>query len=334
MAHNVAINGLGRTGKSFLRAVLQDPACTNRLVVKAINIGPASPDNLVLFFKYDSTMSTFPGSVELVDNQLIINGNYAITILTEPNPTKLSWKQFGVESVVDSSGKFCSREKARCHLDAGAQRVIISAPADDADIVIVPGINDSAYDPNKHQIISLASCTTNCFAHIIKVLQKLSPITAGIMTTVHAYTNNQHLLDSQSNDPRRARAAALNIIPTSTGAEGAIIQLFPELQGKLCARSLRVPVGTVSLVDFCFTTQQPLSAQNINEAFKQTAATSPYLSYCTEPLVSSDFIEDPHSAIIDSLLTQSTGTMGQIFAWYDNEFGYSSRIKDFLLHNL
>jgi glyceraldehyde 3-phosphate dehydrogenase len=335
MALNVAINGFGRIGRCFLRCILQDSKANKDIRVVAINTGPHKPENLDILFKYDSIMGTFPGNVSIKDNKLVID-NHEIALLSEADPEKLPWKQMGIDWVIESSGCFTIASKARKHLTAGAQKVLITAPATDEDITVIPGVNDAAYDTKKHSIVSLGSCTTNCFAPVVKVLHETFGINHGLMTTTHAYTNDQVLLDVEHKDPRRARAAALNMVPTKTGADKVIIKVFPALEGKIKASAVRVPVAIVSLLDFTFTSARPIDKEAINNACKKYAdgPLKGILEYCTQPLVSSDFAGNQASCIVDSLLTQATGTMGKVFAWYDNEFGYSSRLKDFLLHNL
>ena len=334
MSLKIAINGFGRIGKSFLRAIIKDDNAKKNLSIIAINVGPSCPDNLAAFFKYDSTMGNFNGPVEHRDNKLIVDGQ-EIKIIAEPNPEKLPWKELDIDWVVEASGKFTNKESAMAHITAGSKKVLITAPATDEDITIIPGVNDSSYDKTNHNIVSLGSCTTNCFAPIVKVLKENFDLVAGLMTTIHAYTNNQALLDSEHKDARRGRAAAINMIPTSTGADKVITKIYPDLQGKIQGVSVRVPIPAVSLVDFTFTTKQQLSPEVINKTFEtaQNNDLKNILLYNTEPLVSSDFIGSEYSCIIDGPMTRANGTIGKVFGWYDNEFGYSSRLKDFLLHN-
>ncbi|MBU1008156.1 type I glyceraldehyde-3-phosphate dehydrogenase [Candidatus Dependentiae bacterium] len=336
MSKKIAINGFGRIGKAFLRTIMQDPNTQNKLSVVAINIGPSNPESLANFFCYDSTLGKFKGSVSYENKKLTINSHssHTIEIVTEPDPTKLPWGKLNIDFVVEASGLFTTREKAAAHLKSGAKKVLVTAPAQNEDITIIPGVNDNQYDANKHAIISLGSCTTNCFAPMVKVLKSNFTLQQGFMTTVHAYTNNQALLDSEHEDPRRGRAAAINIIPTNTGASKVITKIYPDLEGRLLGSALRVPVAVVSLVDFTFTTDEQLSASSINQAFEHAAQNDlkDILQVTKEPLVSSDFIGSPYSCIIDSPLTNACGTMGKISGWYDNEFGYSMRLKDFLLH--
>ncbi len=329
----VAINGFGRIGRTILRLLLEKDAAQQAEVV-AINLGPSKPDNLALLFAYDSTMGHFPGTVSCDEKSLIINGK-AIALFTEKDPAKLPWKSLQIDTVIESSGAFTDALLAQAHRTAGAQKVLITAPAKHEDFSVIIGVNDHLYDPANHHIISLGSCTTNCFAPIVKVLVEAFGLTGGLMTTIHAYTNDQVLLDVEHKDPRRARAAALNMIPTKTGARGLIAQLFPELAGTIDAVAIRVPTPVVSLLDFSFTAKKALTAESINRACKE-ASEGPLkniMRYEEQPLVSSDFKGNSASCIIDSLLTQGTGSMGKIFAWYDNEYGYSYRVRDFLLHN-
>lgn len=334
MVQRIAINGFGRIGKAFLRALLADEVARESMQVVAINLGPIASDNVDTLFKYDSVMGTFDGEVTQENNTLFID-DHEITLLHEAAPEALPWKKLGISWVVEASGKFIARKDAAFHLSAGAQKVLVTAPSADADVTIVPGINDECYDAETHTVISLGSCTTNCFAPLVKVMHEEFGIVSGVMTTVHAYTNNQAVLDSAHKDPRRGRAAACNIIPAQTGANKVITQLFPELEGKLSALALRVPVPNVSLVDFSFVGEKPLSAQKINNALLHAAGSElqGILGYSDLPLVSSDFQGSPFSSIVDVSLTQCSGQQGKVFSWYDNEFGYSCRLKDFLLHN-
>lgn len=333
---NVAINGFGRIGRTFLRTVLQDKKAGKNFEIVAINVGPRKHASIDLLFKYDSVMPEFVGRVEVVGDFLHVDGQ-KIKLFFEADPANLPWKKLGVDWVIESSGKFTSKELAMAHVKAGAKKVLITAPSDDADIAIVPGVNYSAYDSKKHRIVSLGSCTTNAFAPLVKVIKENFGIKSGMMTTVHAYTNDQVLLDVEHKDPRRARAAAINIVPTKTGASKVITQIFPELKGKIEAVAIRVPVPVVSLIDFAFVADKKVSVDSINKAFEKAAKSQSLkgvLQYTDLPLVSSDYIGNSHSLIFDSLMTQSNDGIGKVFAWYDNEFGYSCRLKDFLLHNL
>ncbi|MBD3231774.1 type I glyceraldehyde-3-phosphate dehydrogenase [Candidatus Dependentiae bacterium] len=333
MAKKIAINGFGRIGRSFLRALLLDEKASKDLNVVAINIGPGKMEQTALLFQYDSVMGQFKNKVKYLNNSLII-GNKEIKILSELDPEKLPWSSFNIDWVVEATGKFTQRSKAQLHLKAGAKKILITAPAKGEDVTIIPGINDSEYK-SENLIVSLGSCTTNCFAPMIKVIDENFDLISGLMTTIHAYTNTQVLLDVQDSDPRRARAAAINLIPTSTGADKVITKLYPQYRDKLQALAVRAPIPIVSLIDFTFDTKDYLTVELINDVFKRYSQNQlkGILQYCEEPLVSSDFEQNSHSCIIDSLLTKSNGKMHKIFGWYDNEFGYSCRLKDFLLHN-
>ena len=334
MIKKIAINGFGRIGKTFLRVLMTDEKAIKEIDVVAINVGPANPEHIAFQFKHESILNTFKGNVSFEKDYLIIN-NHKIRVFAEPDPTKINWKNLNIDFVVECSGRFTTKEKASLHLQSGSKKVLITAPAKDEDITIIPGVNDSDYNSEKHNIISLGSCTTNCFAPIVKILKEEFELEQGIMTTIHAYTNDQVLLDIDHKDLRRSRAAAINIIPTKTGADKVVTKIYPEFENKIKARAVRVPVAIGSLVDFAFKTKKNCGIEEINEAFKNYANNEMknILQYCEEALVSSDFIGNTHSCIIDSLLTQSTGELGKIFAWYDNEYGYSCRLKDFLLHN-
>ncbi len=329
---NIAINGFGRIGRNFLRAVLDDQQAHHKLNVVAINIGPGEVKLAAHLFKYDTLLGAFQGSVSYDGATLIINGK-PIALIAQTDPAKINWKQYDIEWVVECSGKFTKKEGAQQHISAGAKNVLISAPAHGEDITIIPGVNSQAYNPKQHRIVSLGSCTTNALVPMLKILHDTFTITQGCMTTVHSYTNSQPLLDVERSDPRRARAAALNIIPTSTGAGRLVGQILPELDGKITACALRVPVGKVSLIDLSFTAQKPMTMQAINDAFLSAAAhfLKNIVAITHEPLVSSDFGGNAHSVVIDGLLTNVHGNMGKVFGWYDNEWGYASRLKDFLL---
>lgn len=332
----IAINGFGRIGKSFFRTLIQDEKALKKLNIAAINLGPNSSEFIEVESKYDSIMGTLPLEVSFKNDILSVGGK-KIKIISKCDPENISeWKKLGIDWVVEASGCFRSKEKASLHIKAGAKKVLITAPGENEDITIIPGINENAYNSKKHSVVALGSCTTNCFAMIIKVLKDSFRLKEGVMTTIHAYTNDQVLLDLAHKDPRRGRAAAINIIPTKTGASKTITKIYPELEGKLYAHSIRVPVPVVSIVDFSFTTEEKLSKEKINKAFEIAANTNlkKYLEYCSKPLVSSDFRGNGASCIFDSLLTLSSGNLSKVFGWYDNEWGYSLRLKDFLLHNL
>lgn len=330
----IAINGFGRIGRNFLRCVMQDPAALQKLRVVAINIGPAKRDYVAHLFKYDSLMGVYQGNATMEGDELIVDG-HRIKIIAESDPLAIAWHTFNIDWVVECTGKFTKREGAQKHLDAGAYNVLISAPAHDEDVTIVPGVNDSAFDAKVHHIVSLGSCTTNALAPMLKVLNDTFGIESGFMTTIHAYTNSQVLLDVETKDLRRSRAAALNIIPTTTGAMKVVTKILPELAGKLEGSAIRVPVAKVSLIDLVFTSREPLTAQALNDAFTKASSRGVLqniMGVTQVPLVSTDFSGDPHSVVIDELLTAVNGErMGKVFGWYDNEWGYSMRLKDFLV---
>ncbi len=326
MIARIAISGFGRIGRLVLRSVLERH---NGLTVVAVNDMADLKTNAHLF-RYDSTYGVFPGKVETGEGVIKIDGQN-IVILSQKDPSRLPWKQLGVDIVIESTGVFTDATRVRAHLDAGAKKVIITAPATDEDITLVLGVNDSAYDARKHHIVSNASCTTNCLAPVAKVLHESFGIERGLMTTIHAYTNDQRILDLMHKDLRRARAAAMNIVPTSTGAAKAIGLVMPELKGKLHGISLRVPTSTVSVVDLVVDLKKSATMENINEAFKQAAqgAMKAVLEFCGEPLVSSDFRGNPASSIVDGLSTVVLdGKMAKVLSWYDNEWGYSCRVAD------
>jgi len=326
MAVRVGINGFGRIGRQTLKALLErapdvEVVAVNDLVDTSLN---------ALLFKHDSTYGAYPGTVDHTEDSLIIDGRQ-IRVLKEAEPAKLPWRDLGVDIVVESTGRFTDAEKARAHLEAGARKVIITAPAKGEDVTIVLGVNDAAYDPDRHHIISNASCTTNCLAPAAKVVHDLCTIERGLMNTIHSYTNDQRILDVAHKDPRRARAAGQNIIPTTTGAAKALALVIPDLKGKFDGFSLRVPTPTVSVVDFTADVVRPTSVEELNEAFRAAAAgpMKGILGVSDEPLVSSDFRGDDRSSIIDAKSTMVMGgTMVKVIAWYDNEWGYSCRVAD------
>ena len=327
MHAKLAINGFGRIGRLALRAMIERHR--NELTVVAINDMADLRTNAHLF-RYDSTYGVFPGKVEVGEGVLTID-DWPIAVLNQKEPARLPWKTLGVDIVIESTGVFTAAAQVRAHLEAGAKKVIITAPAIDEDLTVVLGVNDSAYNPRKHHIVSNASCTTNCLAPVSKVLHEQFGIERGLMTTVHSYTNDQRTLDLMHKDLRRARTAAQNIIPTSTGAAKAIGLVMPELKGKLHGLSLRVPTATVSVVDLVVDLKKSATIQAINDALK-SAADGPLkdiLSYCDEPLVSSDFRGNPASSIVDALSTVVLeGRMAKVLSWYDNEWGYSCRVGD------
>ncbi len=327
MVTRVGINGFGRIGRQVLRATLERQP--QKLEVLAVNDLADAKTNAHLF-KYDTNYGTFPGSVEAKNGSLVIDGS-EVRVFAERDPARIPWAELGIDLVIESTGIFTDAAKASAHLDGGAKKVIISAPAKDEDITLVLGVNDSKYDPKEHKIISNASCTTNCFAPMVKVLHEAFGIRYGLMSTIHAYTNDQKILDQVHGDLRRARAAAMNIIPTSTGAARAVGLVIPELQGKLHGVAFRVPTSTVSATDFTAVVERKTTVEEVNAAFKEAAGGSlkRILDYCDEPLVSSDFKGNPHSCIFDSLSTiVMEGEMVKVLGWYDNEWGYACRTAD------
>lgn len=325
MAVRVAINGFGRIGRALLRSAFKDPD----LEWVAIN-DLTDARTLAHLFKYDSVHGVLTAQVEAGQGSLKIDGR-EIQILTHRDPKDLPWKGLGVDIVVESTGMFEDREAAAKHLSAGAKKVMISAPAKDPDITMVLGVNEGQYDPGRHHIISNASCTTNCLAPVAKILHKTFVIEKGLMTTIHSYTNDQRLLDLPHKDLRRARAANLSMIPTSTGAARAVSLVLPELKGKLDGMAIRVPTPNVSVVDFVAHVQQEATEAGVNEAFRKASQEElkGILSYREDPLVSTDYNGDSHSAIVDGLLTRVIGQrLIKVMAWYDNEWGYSCRLRD------
>jgi glyceraldehyde 3-phosphate dehydrogenase len=326
MTVRVGINGFGRIGRQSLKAILERAP---ELEVVAVNDIVDVPTNALLF-AHDSTYGNFHGTVTHTDDAIVINGK-KIQVLQIKDPAQLPWKDLGVDVVIESTGIFTDAEKAKAHLAAGARKVLISAPAKNEDITIVLGVNADKYDPAKHNIISNASCTTNCLAPVAKVLVDTFGIEKGLMTTIHSYTNDQRILDVAHKDPRRARSAGLNMIPTTTGAAKALSLVIPELKGKLDGFSLRVPTPTVSIVDLTMTLSRAATVAEINDAFRK-AADGPMkgiLGVCDEPLVSMDFKGDTRSSIVDSALTKVIGdNFAEVLSWYDNEWGYSCRVAD------
>jgi glyceraldehyde 3-phosphate dehydrogenase len=327
VATRVGINGFGRIGRQCLKAMFD--YYPNDLEVVAIN-DLFDPQINAHLFKYDSNYGRFPGTVESTSDSLIINGK-TIRVLAMKDPAQLPWKDMGVDIVVESTGVFTEGPKAAAHLQAGAKKVIISAPAKGEDITVVMGVNEDKYDPKKHNVLSNASCTTNCLAPAAKVVYDNYGIKRALMTTVHSYTNDQRVLDLAHRDLRRARAAALNIIPTTTGAAKAVALVIPELKGKFDGFALRVPTPTVSTVDFVADLEKPTSVEEVNGAFKQASEgrMKGILDITMEPLVSMDFKGDPHSSIVDGPSTMVLDkTMLKVVAWYDNEWGYAVRVAD------
>jgi glyceraldehyde 3-phosphate dehydrogenase len=327
MAIRVGINGFGRIGRNFFRA---QHALGSDLEIVALNdLGDAK--TMAHLLKYDSNLGPFPGGVELADGVIRAAGE-EVRILSERDPRELPWGDLGVDVVLESTGFFTDREGAQKHLDAGAKKVVISAPATDPDLTVVLGVNDDQYDPASDHIVSNASCTTNCVAPLAKVLHELGTIESGFMTTIHAYTNDQVILDFPHKDLRRARAAAINLIPTSTGAAKAIGLVMPDLQGKVDGISVRAPVPTGSLTDLVVTLGRETSKDEVNAAFR-AAASGPLegiLQYCEDPIVSTDINGNAYSCIFDSELTMVRGGTVKVFGWYDNEWGYPCRLVDLI----
>ena len=325
MAVKVGINGFGRIGRNVFRAAYAAGADLEFVAVNDL----VDTETMGHLLKYDSILGRFPGTVEVGDDALTIDGK-ELKVLSERDPADLGWGDLGVDVVIESTGFFTKREDAAKHLAAGAKKVIISAPATEPDVTVALGVNfDEAYDKDSHHVISNASCTTNCLAPLAKVLHEAFGIEQGLMTTIHAYTADQRLQDMPHKDPRRSRAAALNLIPTSTGAAKAVGLVLPELNGKLNGFSMRYPAPTGSAVDLVFTTADPLTPEEINAALK-AAAEGPMkgiLDYTEDAIVSTDIITDPHSSIVDGLSTMviGDGRMAKVISWYDNEWGYSNR---------
>jgi glyceraldehyde 3-phosphate dehydrogenase len=330
MAVRVAINGFGRIGRQTLKAIIERSAGVE---VVAINDLVETELNALLF-RYDSTYGRYPGTVEHTDDSLIVDGR-EIRVLKEKDPASLPWAELEIDIVVESTGLFTDAEKARAHLTAGARKVIISAPAKNEDVTIVLGVNEQMYDPAKHDIVSNASCTTNCLAPVAKVVHDEFGIVRGLMNTIHSYTNDQRVLDVAHKDPRRARSAGQNIIPTTTGAAKALALVIPELKGKFDGFSLRVPTPTVSVVDFTAQLDKPATAQALNDAFRaaERGPMKGILGVSDEPLVSMDYKGDDRSSIVDALSTMVIGEqLVKVVAWYDNEWGYSCRVADLVAY--
>ncbi len=327
MTIRVGINGFGRIGRNFWRAVNAGEGDRGFEIVAANDLGDIA--TMAHLLKYDTVLGTLPFDVS-VSGDVIRVGDATIKILAEREPGRLPWAELGVDVVIESTGRFTTGPTARAHLDAGAKKVIISAPAKDEDITIVMGVNDDAYDPAVHDIVSNASCTTNCVAPMAKVLLDNFGIVKGVMTTIHAYTNDQVILDFPHKDLRRARAAAMNIIPTTTGAAKATALVLPELKGKMDGLAMRVPVADGSVTDLVAELGREVSRDEVNAAFR-AAAEGPlkgYLYYTEDPIVSSDIVGSPASCTFDSLLTMTFGNQAKVIGWYDNEWGYSCRLAD------
>ena len=328
MTVRIGINGFGRIGRQVLKALAEKYGSDFQVV--AINDLFDAETNAMLL-KYDSNYGRFPGTIEVAGGDLVVNGQ-PIKVMAERDPANLPWGDLGVDIVVESTGVFTDGTKAAAHRTAGAKKVIISAPAKNEDITIVLGVNDDMYDPAKHNIVSNASCTTNCLAPAAKVVNDNWGIVKGLMTTIHSYTNDQRILDLPHKDPRRARAAALNMIPTTTGAAKAVALVIPSLKGKFDGMSMRVPTPTVSIVDFVCQLEKPTTTEELLAAFTAAAAAGPMkgiLGVATDPMVSMDFKGDDRSSIVDLAFTQVLGgDMAKVMTWYDNEWGYSSRVAD------
>jgi glyceraldehyde 3-phosphate dehydrogenase (phosphorylating) len=330
MAVKVGINGFGRIGRNILRAAREQNADIEIVAVNDIT----TAQTLAHLFRHDSVFGRYPGTVSADGDGIVVDGTQ-IRVLSERDPQRLPWADLGVDIVIESTGLFTDAEAARAHLDAGATKVVISAPAKNEDITICMGVNDAAYNPAEHHIISNASCTTNCLAPVAKVLQDSFGIETGFMTTVHAYTSDQVLLDAPHKDLRRARAATLSIIPTTTGAARAVALVLPELKGRFHGMSLRVPVPDVSLVDLTATLTKAATVEDVNAEMREAADGSlrGILAVSDEPLVSNDFLKDSHSAIFDAPSTMVLGDRTvKVLAWYDNEWGYSCRVIDLVQH--
>lgn len=329
----IAINGFGRIGRNFLRALLLDANALKYISIAVINVGSARLDMIAHMFQYDSLMGVFPQTVQLKEASLIV-GDTIIPIITESDPASIDWRAYEIDWVIEASGHFTERLQAQKHISAGAKKVLITAPAKNADVTIIMGVNQQIYNDQRDAIVALGSCTTNAFLPMLKVIHEQFGIETGLMTTIHAYTNSQVLLDVEGEDLRRSRAAALNIIPTTTGVSELISELIPELQGCIQAIAIRVPTPKVSLIDFTFCTKKSVSVNAINEVFEEAAYKKPLqgiLSVAHVPLVSTDFNGSLYSVIIDALLTHSCGQLAKVCGWYDNEWAFSVRIKDFLL---
>jgi glyceraldehyde 3-phosphate dehydrogenase len=328
MAVKVGINGFGRIGRNVFRAALGNP----EIEFVAVN-DLTSPATLAHLLKYDSILGNLPNTIVAGEDSITVDGK-KLKVFAERDPAKLDWSSTGAEIVVESTGHFTDATKAKAHLQGTVKKVIISAPATNEDLTVVLGVNEGKYDPKAHHVISNASCTTNCLAPLAKVLHDTFGIASGIMTTIHSYTNDQVILDFPHKDMRRGRAAALSMIPTSTGAAKALHLVVPELKGKLDGFAVRVPTPNVSVVDLTFTSEKPVTKESINQALK-AASEGPMkgiLGYETNELVSSDFKGNPLSSIVDSPLTKTVGTnMAKVISWYDNEWGYSNRVRDLVL---
>jgi glyceraldehyde 3-phosphate dehydrogenase len=325
MSVKIGINGFGRIGRLVYRAAYEN----QDVEIVAINDLADAKTNAHLL-KYDSVHGIFPGNVEMKDGNIVVDGN-TVKVFSERDPAAIPWRDVGVDIVIESTGVFTNPDKAANHLKAGAKKVVITAPAKGDALTVVMGVNEGSYDPAKHNVVSNASCTTNCLAPVAKILNDNFKIIKGLMTTVHAYTNDQHTLDLMHKDLRRARAAGLSIIPTTTGAARAVAKVLPELDGKLNGFAMRVPTPNVSVVDLVVETEKSTSVEEVNAAFKKAAEgeLKDVFEYTEEPLVSKDFNGNPHSSIVDGLSTMvMDGNMIKVIAWYDNEWAYSTRVVD------
>ncbi|PIQ95840.1 MAG: type I glyceraldehyde-3-phosphate dehydrogenase [Nitrospinae bacterium CG11_big_fil_rev_8_21_14_0_20_56_8] len=330
MATKIAINGFGRIGRNVFKAILQDKECSDFEVVAINDLTDAK--TLAHLFRYDSIQGKNMAQVDAIENGLKVNGK-TVKILAEKDPEALPWKAMGVDIVVESTGRFTKRDGAQKHLKAGAKKVVISAPATDPDVTMVLGVNQTQYDPANHHIISNASCTTNCLAPVAKVLHEKLGIRHGLMTTIHSFTNDQQILDLPHKDLRRARAASMSMIPTTTGAAKAVALVLPELKGKLDGMAIRVPTPNVSLVDLVVEVDKETTSEEVNKILKEASENElkGILRLEEEPLVSIDFNGEANSSVVDSLSTKSIdGRMVKVLAWYDNEWGYSLRVKDLI----
>ncbi len=329
MTVRVGINGFGRIGRNFFRAAKKRGADIDFVAVNDLG----SLDTMALLLKRDSVAGTYPGEVEVVDGGISVDGD-VLKVVSERDPKDIGWGDLGVDVVIESTGIFATRDKAAAHIDGGAPRVVISAPAAGADATFVVGVNDDTFDPEQHIVVSNASCTTNCFVPLIKVLDDAFGVEKGLMNTIHAYTGDQSLVDGPHKDPRRARAAAINIVPTSTGAARATGLVLQSMQGKLDGTSLRVPVPTGSITDFVGVLKADVTVEQVNAAFEAAASDGPLsgvLQYTDEPLVSTDIVGSTYSSIFDSGLTMAMGNLVKVLSWYDNETGYSNRLVDLAL---
>ena len=329
MTIRVGINGFGRIGRNFWRAARAKGADIEIVAVNDLG----NKTSMAHLLKYDSVLGVLTDDISATDDGISVNGKI-LKVLSERDPKNLPWKSLGVEVVIESTGFFTDRDAAAKHLEAGAPVVIVSAPAKDADATFVYGVNHDTFDPKKHKVVSNASCTTNCFVPLVKVLDDAFGVVNGLMTTVHAYTGDQMLVDGPHSDLRRARGAAINITPTSTGAARATSLVMQSMKGKLDGTALRVPVPTGSITDFVANLAKPATVDEINAAFRVAAAgpLKGVLEYCTAPIVSSDIVTNPHSCIFDAGLTMSMGTLVKVLGWYDNEWGYSCRLVDTTVH--